>query len=187
MKHMMAIAFLILALTAHLLADEPCLGDFVTVTNLWYEGHKTNVLAIAEQRLAANSNDLAGLVLVMEYNLEYSNDSCLSNDIFRVLSVASHVTNGNMCAKFMEIKTDLEDFLDFLKEDYHPTETELLEEKAKANFIHKHMTYERYLTWLNEDGLFYKNARAHQRHDGQRACVRPRGRLVPPSRGQSEV
>ena len=64
------------------------MDNFSVVTNLWYNGYKSNVLAMAEQRLAANSNDLAGLVMMMEYNLEYSNDSCLSNDIFRVLSVA---------------------------------------------------------------------------------------------------
>lgn len=31
-----------------------------TVSNLWYQGHKTNVLAMAEARLAQNSNDKEG-------------------------------------------------------------------------------------------------------------------------------
>ena len=130
------------------------IDNFSVVTNLWYNGYKSNVLAMAEQRLAANSNDLAGLVMMMEYNLEYSNDSCLSNDIFRVLSVAETTTNSMISANFLEMKEILQDFLDFLKNDYHPTEAELQEEKAKANIIHKHMTYERYLKWLNDDGLF---------------------------------
>ena len=71
MKHMTAIAFL-LALAMQIMA-EPYLGDFVTVTNLWYEGHKSNVLAMADQRLAVNSNDLAGLVLRMEYDFSFVN------------------------------------------------------------------------------------------------------------------
>ena len=36
---------------------------YANVTNLWYQGNKTNVLAIANARLAQNSNDIAGLIL----------------------------------------------------------------------------------------------------------------------------
>ena len=70
------------------------IDNFSVVTNLWYNGYKSNVLAIAEQRLAANSNDLAGLILKMEYNLEFCNDACFSNDIFRILTAAGTITNG---------------------------------------------------------------------------------------------
>ena len=45
MKTMVSFAFLFLIATAHVVADAPSLGDFTTVTNLWYEGHKSNVLA----------------------------------------------------------------------------------------------------------------------------------------------
>ena len=98
MKTIVSFAFLFLVATAHVVADVPPLGDFTTVTNLWYEGHKSNVLAIAEQRLAANSNDLAGLILRMEYNLAFSNNSCLSNDAMSVISVASNMTNKHIQA-----------------------------------------------------------------------------------------
>ena len=93
MKTMVSFAFLFLIATAHVVADAPSLGDFTTVTNLWYEGHKSNVLAIAEQRLAANSNDLAGLILKMEYDLEFMNVSNYSNGIIRVLEVSRSITN----------------------------------------------------------------------------------------------
>ena len=154
MKHMTSIAFLLIVSTAHLLAEEPCLGDFVTVTNLWYEGHKTNVLAIAEQRLAANSNDLAGLILKMEYNLAFSNNSCLSNDALLVISVANDMTNEHIKAHSQVMRSYLEMFLDYLAHDYHPTESEIELEKQKGFIIHKPMTYEIPLKALHDDGLF---------------------------------
>ncbi len=132
----------------------PPVGNFALVTNLWYNGYKSNVLAIAEQRLAANSNDMVGLILKMEYNLEFSNDNFLSNDILRVLSVASNTTSKTIHSRFTEIYDDLTSFLIFLKNDYHLTPSEMEEERAKALIIHKRMTNEDYLKWLHDDGLF---------------------------------
>ena len=42
------------------------------VTNLWYQGYKTNVLAIANERLSQNTNDIAGLILKAEFQLDSS-------------------------------------------------------------------------------------------------------------------
>ena len=39
---------------------------YANVTNLWYQGYKSNVLNIANARLAANTNDIAGLILKAE-------------------------------------------------------------------------------------------------------------------------
>jgi hypothetical protein len=36
---------------------------YSNVTNLWYQGSKSNVLEIANARLAQNTNDIAGLIL----------------------------------------------------------------------------------------------------------------------------
>ena len=154
MKNMVSLAFLFLVATARVMADAPSLGDFTTVTNLWYEGHKSNVLAIAEQRLAANSNDLAGLILRMEYNLAFSNNSCLSNDAMLVISVASNMTNKHIQAHFPILESYLAIFLDYLAHDYHPTAVELEAEKQKGFIIHKPMTYEIPLKALHDDGLF---------------------------------
>lgn len=134
--------------------NQPPLDSFALVTNLWYQGYKTNVLAIAEQRLAANSNDLAGLVLKMEYDLEFSNDSSLSNNVAVFLSAAEAATNCFVHTDYLKIKMNLNWFLEFLANEYHPTPSELVEEKAKARVLHKRMTYERYLKWLHDDGLF---------------------------------
>ena len=70
-----------LALSCVAQTNQPPVDNFALVTNLWYQGYKTNVLAIAEQRLAANSNDLAGLVLKMEYDFSFLNFSNISNNM----------------------------------------------------------------------------------------------------------
>ena len=155
MKHMMAIAFLILASTAHLLADEPCLGDFVMVTNLWFNGHKSNVLAIAEQRLAANSNDMAGLIIKMEYDLEYMNVSNYTNGIIRALEVSRSITNECFASGRALFEIALLGFLDYVAHDRrHYSPEEEAQERAKAAIIHKPMTYEIPLKALHDDGLF---------------------------------
>ena len=152
-RYALALA-LALAFSSAAQTNLPPMDNFALVTNLWYNGYKSNVLAIAEQRLAANSNDLAGLILKMEYNLEFSNDNFLSNDILRVLSVASNTTSKTIHSRFTEIYDDLTSFLIFLKNDYHLTPSEMEEERANALIIHKRMTYEDYLKWLHDDGLF---------------------------------
>lgn len=133
--------------------NQPPVNNFVLVTNLWYNGYKSNVLAIAEQRLAANSNDLAGLVLTMEFNLAFSNESCLSNDISKVIQGMENLTNGTFHSRREMIANALTDFLDYLANE-PLTPEELEEDRAKASIIHKPMTYERYLKWLHDDGLF---------------------------------
>ena len=153
MKRLIAVLATALALTSIAQTNAP-MDNFTLVTNLWYNGYKTNVLAIAEQRLATNSNDLPGLALMMEYDLEFANYTCLSNDIRRILSIANTVTNKTIQANYPEMKDMLEGFLDFLKSNYRPTAAELEEERAKANIIHTPMSNARYLKWLHDDGLF---------------------------------
>lgn len=144
----------VLALPAIAQTNAPPVDNFTIVTNLWYQGYKTNVLQIAEQRLAVNSNDLAGLVLKMEYDFEFINTTSISNDVLSVIATTMRTTNANIAAHRIEIRDDLQDFLSFLENDYRPSATEIEGDKAKANIIHQRMTYEDYLKWLHDDGLF---------------------------------
>lgn len=148
---------LILALAFSTVAQTnlPPVDNFALVTNLWFNGHKSNVLAIAEQRLAVNSNDLAGLVLKMEYDFEFINASCISNDMSAVISTIQliNMTNRNTFLHREEIVNDLTAFLRILRE-YKPTPAEFEEDRAKALIIHKKMNFEGYLKWLHDDGLF---------------------------------
>ena len=47
--------------------------------------------AIAQKRLACNSNDIAGAILKMEYDLEYLNLNEISNSIIRVDNILREV------------------------------------------------------------------------------------------------
>lgn len=134
--------------------NQPPVNYFVLVTNLWYQGYKTNVLAIAEQRLAANSNDLAGLILKMEYNTAFSNVESFSNDINSVIHAIKNSIGTNYNDKIKFLMSDLNYSLDLLATEYRPTPEELAQDKAKFYIIHKPMTYEVPLKALHDDGLF---------------------------------
>ena len=69
---------------------------YTNVTNLWYQGYKTNVLEIANTRLGANSNDIAGLILKAEYHLAFCEDAALSNAYLRVIQVADTITTTKL-------------------------------------------------------------------------------------------
>lgn len=76
---------------------------YSTVTNLWWNGPKTNILAIAEERLAANTNDIVGIVLKAEYDISFSPASVLSNSFRRVLSVGAEVDTPAFAATYPRI------------------------------------------------------------------------------------
>ena len=135
------------------MADAPSLGDFATVTNLWYEGHKSNVLAIAEQRLAANSNDLAGAIMMFDYDLEFSNEGNYSNDVRRIFSSTNNLPIGSFVNNINLVTSALNGFLDYLSSN-PMTPAEIQNDKSKALIIHKPMSNEILLKWLHDDGLF---------------------------------
>ena len=81
----------------------PCIGanaDYCTVTNLWWNGYKTNVLAIAESRLEANTNDIVGIVLKLEYDLSFTYLDDLTNSFPRALDVASRIRTPSFSALY---------------------------------------------------------------------------------------
>ena len=126
---------------------------FTTVTNLWYEGHKSNVFAIAEQRLAANSNDLVGAIMMFDYDLEFSNEGNYSNDVRRIFSFTNNLPIGTFVNNIDLVTSALNGFLDYLSSN-PMTPAEIQKDKSKALIIHKPMSNEILLKWLHDDGLF---------------------------------
>lgn len=122
------------------------------ITNLWYQGYKTNVLAIANTRLAVNSNDIAGLILKAEYDLEFLEMGTISNSFQRLLQVGDTITTTNFVKRFKLERDDYVDILDWLREDPIPA-NELPNEKAKGNIIHKELSTG-LLEALQKDGYF---------------------------------
>lgn len=124
---------------------------FHTVTNLWHHGHKSNVLEMANARLAQNTNDIAGLILKMEYNFEFLNVNTLSNDIGRVITAGAAIQTKSFREQYDFIVQALGVTLKTL-EDYLPGELEA--DRQKSPPIHTPMTHEMLLELLYLDGYF---------------------------------
>ena len=77
-----AAAVLALALSARAVPTE---NNYAAVTNDWYAGKWTNVLELAQARLAANSNDLVGAHLVVSYDVLFSDIPAISNSVTRLV------------------------------------------------------------------------------------------------------
>ena len=63
----------------------PTENTFSAVTNDWYVGKWTNVLELAQARLAVNSNDLVGAHLVVSYDVLFSDIPAISNSVTRLI------------------------------------------------------------------------------------------------------
>ena len=128
-------------------------GDYSTVTNLWWNGYKTNVLAIAESRLEANTNDIVGIMLKLEYYFSFTYRDDFTNNIPKAIEVAAKVHTPNFSAvfdDFVETMTELETFI----RENPLSESDLQRERAKGSIAHKRMNFRCYLKALDDDGFF---------------------------------
>ena len=129
---------------------------YTNVTNLWYQGgeSRSNVLAIANARLAINTNDIAGLILKAEYNLEFYEVGDISNSYLRVIQVGDTITITNFSNHYQKISRQaflgvLEDFAE------NPiTPQEVQKEKPKSLLKYKRMAADRLIEALLKDGYF---------------------------------
>jgi hypothetical protein len=121
------------------------------VTTLWFQGDKSNVLEIAEQRLNTDTNDIAGLILKYEFQLEFLETASLSNSAQRVLSVGATVVSTNFVQAFPDYIENIHAALDFLP---HYTPTEILEDKPKALIPYKPLVATDIIKALQDDGYF---------------------------------
>ena len=140
---------LALFISAFLFADD--LAFFHNVTNLWFQGHKSNVLSIAQERLACNSNDIAGAILKMEYDFEYLNLDEISNSIMRVDNIISGFRTPNLLKEQARFPFFLDKILTlFTNQELY---AELEADRAKALLPEKRMAFERMLSAVCLDGL----------------------------------
>ena len=150
MKKLMAIFALTVAGNGAVFAQT---NFYTNVTNLWYQGHKSNVLAIANARLAVNSNDIAGLILKAEYHFAFLEYSACSNAYLRVLQVGDIVTTTNFVKRYQGFsREDILWLLDDLAEN-PMTEQEIQAEKHKALIKHKPLPAS-LIEALQKDGYF---------------------------------
>ena len=128
---------------------------YTNVTNLWYQGHKTNVRAIANARLAVNSNDIAGLILKAEYHLAFCEESALSNAYLRVIHVGDTITTTNFVKCWQEEggRQDYFDILDDMAEN--PLTPQQIQQESLKGLINEKPLADAYLIEaLQKDGYF---------------------------------
>jgi len=127
---------------------------YTNVTNLWFQGYKTNVLEIAEQRLNVNSNDIAGLILKAEYNFAFYNVNDISNAYLRVIQVGDTIITTNFVKRYQYLSREriLGILDDFAEEPV--TDQEIQAEKPKALINEKPLPDSRLLEALLKDGYF---------------------------------
>ena len=127
---------------------------FDTFTNLWYTAQHSNVLAIANQRLAANSNDLAGVLMKASWDFEFLEPAALSNTLTRVIQIGNTCHTPAFTNIFEITKIDahclLEDFA------LAPPE-ERIADQAKRGLPGKLPHYLEELKALDDDGYFNNN------------------------------
>lgn len=128
---------------------------YTNVTNLWYQGHKSNVLAIANARLAQNTNDIAGLVLKANYDLEFLEVASISNSYLRIIQVGDTITTTHFVKCWQEglSRQCIIGLLDIISENPLSPQ-EIQEGKAKALIPHKPLPDADLIEALQMDGYF---------------------------------
>ena len=110
---------------------------YTNVTNLWYQGYKTNVFNIANARLAINTNDIAGLILKAEYHLAFSEDAALSNAYLRVIQIGDTITTPHFVQCWQGERGSKQNYLhilDFMAENpMTPQQTQIERQKGFIN------------------------------------------------------
>jgi hypothetical protein len=121
------------------------------VSSLWLSGQKTNVLSIATNRLVVNSNDMAGLILKMEYEIAFLDFPEVTNTMQQVLTQGGLITTTNFAQCFEGTSRGINHLLYVLP--LYPT-NEIAGDRLKGNISGKPFSYTKILQALEDDGYF---------------------------------
>lgn len=116
----------------------------------WRAGEYDKVLRIAEARLSKNSNDLAGLILVINYDLEYLDLTHLETSIDRAISVGEKVKSPHFATLYPRFVFELR-AVKKAAIDYTPEELE--RDRKKSGMKDKDLGLVEELQALELDGL----------------------------------
>ena len=78
------------------------------INNMWLSGNKAAVLALANQRLQKNSNDIAGLLLTLEYQAAFFDITNFNVTANKVIAVGGGITTKNFAAAYPALKGSLQ-------------------------------------------------------------------------------
>jgi hypothetical protein len=121
------------------------------VSRLWFDGDKGDVLAIANTRLRADTNDIAGLILKMEYEIEYLKLQTATNTMVRVLEQGASVESESFSAFFPTLERSVRHLLTMIP--LYPT-NELATDMEKAKVSGKPLSFGLAIKALQDDGYF---------------------------------
>lgn len=149
MKNIIAAMALSLSAFAH---ATPSADNYASVTNDWYQGNWTNVYELAQQRLAANTNDLVASHLIVSYDILFSDYQAMSNSIQRLVRALDSVSEPSLTNLCSSLRSGWEYYLD----EFLPQQTEavLQEQRAKSQITHKPLDCDFILEQVAEKGLW---------------------------------
>ena len=81
-----------LAAVCATLVAAPSANTLEAVKSDWWNGNYTNVLELAQQRFAADSNDLVAAHLMMEFDTAFSGWDAASNSVMRLVRISDEAT-----------------------------------------------------------------------------------------------
>ena len=145
----LALAFTMVAAVAK---GVPSPNTYHGVTNDWYNANFSNVLELAEARLAANSNDIVGVTLKLGYDVSFGDIATLSNSVARFIDVADTVCAPSFSNEYWAVRSEEIRFRDVFIPTLTPAAVEA--ERHKALLPHKPIPERRYLMLLWRDGLW---------------------------------
>jgi ERCC4-type nuclease len=144
-KHLLLFLFLIISVLS--LADD---SFYMQITSLWEKGEKEKVLAIAQKRIQANSKDLAGLVLQLEYQIEFLQFEDLLKTADKLFEVGNTISTTNFQKTWPTIRADIE-VIKMMVSKY--PEKDIETDRKKALIKGKPLTYGQLIKAIEDDGL----------------------------------
>ena len=130
----------------------PTENTFSAVTNDWYVGKWTNVLELAQARLAANSNDLVGAHLAVSYDVLFSDIPVISNSVTRLIGAMDASSEPSMTNLLSELRPGWVYFRDeFLP---HQTAADVQAQHEKSSITNKTLDCDFILKQIWDNGLW---------------------------------
>ena len=124
---------------------------FNSITNLWYTGHQTNVLQMAEARLAQNTNDIAGVLMKASWDFAFSDATVLSNSLNRVVCAGEAVQTTHFTNAFSITRLDVACVMSAIVNE---TDAQRSADLAKQNHPGRFPHFIEELKALDDDGYF---------------------------------
>lgn len=145
------LAICLAALCAALVAA-PSTNTLEAVKADWWNGNFTNVMELAQQRFAANSNDLVAAHLMMEFDTAFSGRDVASNSVMRLVQISDEATLPAYTNLYRATRSGWIRYAN----TYLPSRTDAQWEQHRQRMVapHRSMSSDFILELLEENGLW---------------------------------